>query len=105
MITYDTLTPLGRLPSIASFLLRQSRQRKGPCQGFELVEKIEPAWTEMPSLGARSTWHTAQTKSPDVEGPEFSSFPSLQDVKNTYIYRMTKKILQYVNHRINLEQN
>lgn len=77
---YDTLTPLGRFPSIASFLSRQSKHRKGPSQGLELVEKIEPAWTEMPSLGARSTWHTAQTKMPDVDCPEFklSSFPNLQ---------------------------
>jgi superfamily I DNA/RNA helicase len=41
--SYATLTPLGRFPSMASFLLRQSAQRKGPCQGFELVEKIDPA--------------------------------------------------------------
>lgn len=78
--TYDTLTPLGRFPSMASFLSRQSAQRKGPCQGFELVEKMEPAWTEMPSLGARSTWHTAQTKRPDVDCPVLSSLPSLQYV-------------------------
>jgi len=76
---YETLTPLGRFPSMASFLSRQSEQRKGPCQGLELVEKIEPAWTEMPSLGARSTWQTAQTKIPDVDCPVFklSSFPNL----------------------------
>lgn len=43
------------------------------------MEKIEPAWTDMPSLGARSSWHTAQTKRPDVDCPEFSSFPNLHD--------------------------
>lgn len=40
---------------------------------------MEPAWTEIPSLGTRSTWHTAQTKRPDVvDCPELSSFPNLQ---------------------------
>lgn len=73
------MTPLGRLPSMASFLLRQSAQRKGPCHGLELVEKMEPAWTEMPSLRARSTWHTAHAKRPDVVYTEdIESFPSLR---------------------------
>jgi hypothetical protein len=31
------------------------------------VEKIEPAWTEMPSLGARSIWQTTHVKRPDVD--------------------------------------
>lgn len=79
--SYATLTPLGRFPSMASFLLQQSEQRKGPCQGFELVEKIEPAWTDMPSLGARSTWHTAHINSPDVvDCAVHSSLPSLQQI-------------------------
>lgn len=64
-----TLTPLGRFPSMASFLFLQSRQRKGPCHGVELVEKMAPAWTEMPSLGSRSIWHTAHMNKPDVDCP------------------------------------
>lgn len=76
-ITHTTLTPLGRLPSMASFLLRQSAHKNGPCQGLELVEKMAPACTEIPSLGARSTWQMAQVKRPDVDGPVVDSLPSL----------------------------
>lgn len=86
-VIYATLTPLGRFPSMASFLFRQSAQRKGPCHGFELVEKMEPAWTEMPSLGARSTWHTTQVNMFGVPCPDplNSTVPSLQHM-NIVVY-------------------
>lgn len=61
---------------MASFLFRQSPHRKGPCHGVELMENIEPAWTEIPSFGARSAWQTAHTKRPPVCAVG-SSFPSL----------------------------
>lgn len=77
---YSTLTPLGRFPSIASFLLRQSSQRKGPSQGFELVEKMEPAWTDTPLLGTRIAWHIAHVNTFDVFSAD-ESFPSLENRK------------------------
>lgn len=99
--SYTTLIPLGRFPSIASFLLRQSAHRKGPCQGFELVEKMAPAWTEMPSLGARSTWHIAHTKKPDVNWPVGSSFPNLQNRWERLWYSSTinnRKFIRKYSH-------
>jgi len=84
---------------MASFLSRQSEQRKGPCQGLELVEKMEPAWTEMPSLGARSTWQTAQTKMPDVDCPVFklSSFPNLHAGHTKYQILMNHNCFQIIS--------
>lgn len=42
---------LGLLPSMASFFIRQSAQRKGPSHGFDVGEKKSPALTDKPSLG------------------------------------------------------
>lgn len=77
-----TLTPLGRFPSIASFLSRQSVHKNGPCHGFKLVEKIEPAWTDIPSFGAKSSWHIAHVNIPPpvVESLEQSPDPNLQEI-------------------------
>lgn len=90
-----TLTPLGRFPSIASFLSRQSVHKKGPCHGFRLVEKIEPAWTDMPSLGAKSSWHIAHVNIPPPPPPpppvvgslEQSPDPNLQENQHKHLLR------------------
>jgi hypothetical protein len=51
---------------MASFLSRQSEQRNGPSHGLELEEKIDPACTEMPSLGSRSNWQIAHVNKLEV---------------------------------------
>jgi len=63
---------------MASFLSRQLEQRNGPSHGLELEEKMDPAWTDMPSLGSRSTWQMAHVnKLEDVCSP-FEWGPNLQ---------------------------
>lgn len=71
---------LGLLPSMASFFIRQSAQRKGPSHGFDVGEKKSPALTDKPSLGW-STWQTAHLISPE-DGLNGTSGPNLKTCRN-----------------------
>jgi hypothetical protein len=57
---------------MASFFSRQSEQRNGPSHGLEVEEKIDPACTEMPSLGSRSNWQMAHVNRLEVLLPSKS---------------------------------
>lgn len=72
--------------------------KNGPCHGFRLVEKIEPAWTDMPSLGAKSSWHIAHVNipSPVVDSLEQSHDPNLQKITEKLlenVFQVLKRIL------------
>lgn len=71
----------GLFPSMASFLVWQLGQRKGPSQGRTLPGFDESACTEIPSPGFISTWQTAQMNSLNMLHIGYS-VSSLQKMSN-----------------------
>lgn len=62
---------------MASFFNLQLTHKNGPSHGFALMEKKEPACTDIPSRGVISTWQIAQWNNPEAAGAELS-VPSLR---------------------------